>query len=304
MPDFSGAEESDSVMEQCTIRTRLFQCYRPLAWLANGTRLERLTGFKSLHRWIMSYLTPESVDFDGHKLFLDSTDAMRLSFSQAMPFTLQFLKTVLKPGDAVVDVGAHIGLYTVTLARAVGAEGHVFAFEPDPLNLTLLRKNTQVNSYRNVTIVPQAVSDAPGKTSLFLSNCSALHRTHPSKLCDRAITVDTVDLDGYFKEMDRPIRLIKLDIEGAEPLALRGMSSLLDANPDVALLVEFVPAWLEEAGFSPMHLLNPLLQRGYAFHDINDKKQCVEAVTLEQLMVEYPPNERRGTNLWCVKPAT
>lgn len=77
-----------------------------------------------------------------------------------------FLSHVM-PGDVVLDIGAHIGYYTVLAARSVGNEGRVIAFEPDPQNYSLLVKNVAKNGYRNVTAVQKAVSWNSGYAQLY-----------------------------------------------------------------------------------------------------------------------------------------
>src|SRR2546426_5233280 len=76
--------------------------------------------------------------------------------------TVRLVCSVLKPGMTFVDVGAHIGWYTMVAARAVGRMGHVYAFEPEPTNFELLQKNVVGNGYHgHVTLTPKAISDVP-----------------------------------------------------------------------------------------------------------------------------------------------
>ena len=65
----------------------------------------------------------------------------------------------IQPGDTVLDLGANIGYFTLLFAKLVGNNGIVFAFEPEPQNIALLTKNIKINNYKNVTLVPKAVSN-------------------------------------------------------------------------------------------------------------------------------------------------
>ena len=163
---------------------------------------------------------------------------------------ISILKKYVKKGQTVCDVGANIGLFTLELARAVGSEGCVTAFEPDPNNFALLNKNIQANGYKNVTLIQKAVSKSDGDTRLYCD--SAHHGNHciynPND--GRSfIEVQTTSLDNYYKEREK-IDFIKIDVEGAECLVFEGMENIVKNNPDLTILSEFCPFLLEKAGFS------------------------------------------------------
>jgi hypothetical protein len=119
--------------------------YGRIARYSSGTGIERSPLLRLLHRRIIARLKPECLPVDGHLIYLDATDAMGLTFRKEAPPSLRYLKTVVHRGDVVADVGAHIGYYTLSLARLVGEQGHVFAFEPTPATAALLKKNVAVN---------------------------------------------------------------------------------------------------------------------------------------------------------------
>lgn len=79
-------------------------------------------------------------------MFLEATDCLGLLTHEIHePLMTEIIKRETKEGDVVLDIGAHIGYYTLMFARLVGKEGKVFAFEPDPDNFTLLKKNIEIN---------------------------------------------------------------------------------------------------------------------------------------------------------------
>jgi len=138
-------------------------------------------------------------------------------------------------GDWVVDVGAHFGGYTVRLSELVGESGRVLAFEPVPETFELLAANLTFLGVRNVSLfnvavsansalmpltVPQDRSGLPNSYLAGLTSASAL--PHDPKA---DFNVFTLALDALV--IPRRVTLIKLDVEGHEPMALRGMEQLL-----------------------------------------------------------------------------
>jgi FkbM family methyltransferase len=161
------------------------------------------------------------------------------------PVITAWLKTVLKPGDVVVDVGANIGYYTTLAAKAVGPTGRVIAIEPFPETFTALRDNVRRNGLTNVELVNAAVGDG-AVLSLYqdpsgaLGTISMLQQPGWKHVADvPTTTIEKIvapDLRGR-------LRLVKIDAEGAEDIALRSMGGLLDlTNDKLTLLVECGPS--------------------------------------------------------------
>lgn len=145
------------------------------------------------------------------------------------------LLTELSPGDVFYDVGAHIGYYSLAVARRVGAEGRVYAFEPLPLNLKLLRGHVTANRADNVEIVAAGVSETPGTARFDLGKGTGRGRLGEGG----GLEVPLVSLDDLLaRGALRPPTLIKMDVEGAELQALRGAQQLLKAyRPRIMLSV-------------------------------------------------------------------
>lgn len=145
------------------------------------------------------------------------------------PEVSSMLLNLIRPGWTCVDVGAHLGYFTLLLAHLVGERGHVFAFEALPENAGWLRKNVALNGFTTrVTIENLAVTD--GKEPTVWLN-APLHYTsewsivRPSPV-HRSIKVRATSLDQYFAQGPK-VDFIKMDIEGAEHLALQGSRALL-----------------------------------------------------------------------------
>jgi FkbM family methyltransferase len=183
----------------------------------------------------------------------------------------------LRPGDTFVDVGANVGWFTLIAAKAVGPTGRVIAFEPEPRNFNLLRRNVEANGFRNVTLERKAVSDETGTIRLNLSSTNENHSI--AVLADQRgfVEVDAVRLDDYLSRYDRAINFIKIDTEGAEGRILAGMKETL-ARPGLSLFIEFDPFLLKAAGTDPAGLLGSLRSAGFDVRRVDEQTRGLAAV--------------------------
>ncbi len=128
----------------------------------------------------------------------------------------------------------------------MGPEGKVHAFEPDPANFALLKQNVGLNGCTNVTLHPFALSDRNETVQLYLSEDNAGdHRTWPAQECRQSVSVPTKVLDEVLGPSFR-VNLVKMDIQGAEGAALRGMTRLLARQARLSLFTEYWPFGLRE----------------------------------------------------------
>lgn len=209
------------------------------------------------------------INVGGKKIYakaLDRVISLYLKkFSLMDSSETEFLKSVIKRGMKVVDVGSNIGYYTLIVADLVGSEGKIFAFEPDTENFRLLQKNISENNCQNVETVNLAVSDKAGTARLFLSEENqGDHRIYNFGNKRQSIEVKTVSLDDFLK--NQRIDFIKIDVEGAEPLVFAGMTEILKNNPQVLIMMEFWPHGLRMAGFSPEIFLKNIKDQGFAVY--------------------------------------
>ena len=176
--------------------------------------------------------------------------------------TTRMFQSLLKPGMVAVDIGAHVGYYTILAARHVGPTGKVYAFEPDPDNYTTLLKNIALNGYRNVHAVKKAVSNLVGDAELHLSaTINGNHSLYCHGMAERGtLPVETTTLDSMLCEQGWPqIDLVKIDVEGGEVAVLDGMAELLNKSPNLDLILEFMPVFLRNAGVAPRQFLDKLI---------------------------------------------
>jgi FkbM family methyltransferase len=137
---------------------------------------------------------------------------------------IKFLRRIVRPGERVVDIGANYGTYTLSLARAVGPEGKVWAFEPATSTAHCLQRSLEAAGFGHVMLQRCALSDQPGRLSLSLnpnSELNALTRAGASSADSEEVAVET--LDGMLERLgwDR-VDFMKIDAEGEEENILRG----------------------------------------------------------------------------------
>ena len=259
------------------------------------------TGVGLFWRKIISASKLDFVDnIQGHKMYLDAQDSLNLSLSDMYePCETRFIQKEIGQGSIVIDIGANIGYYTLLFAKQVGASGRVFAFEPEPNNFALLGRNVAINRYRNVILVNQAVSDYSGKIRLFINEKQrGDHRIYDSHDDREFVEVNSIRLDDYLGGFDKKVRFIKMDIQGAEYHAVKGMTSLLQRNPGVVVMTEFSPALLLLSGVAPSAYLELLLDIGFTIYQF-DKAGGLKQADTQMLLQTYVPEKNNWTSLVC-----
>lgn len=184
----------------------------------------------------------------------------------------------LQPGMTVLDGGAHVGYFTCQAARLVGPRGLVLAFEPAPRNFQLLSANVWRNGFTNVVCFPWALGAEPGFAELRLSATNTGdHRLHVGDAAGGPTeTVRVAALDEVLA-IRPPVDIVKLDVQGSEEAALRGMQRLLAASPGVLVTVELSPADARSAGSDPRALLGWYRSLGFALRvQLPDEKGLME----------------------------
>jgi FkbM family methyltransferase len=157
---------------------------------------------------------------------------------------IEALCSYVRRGSVAVDVGANIGIHTLVLAAAVGAEGRVLAFEPVPDNVERMQHNLRTSGLRNVDVFPLALGDSNGSVELNLSEDPAFHSTAAptGASLDRSVTVATASLDTVLHQVHGPqVSAMKIDVEGDELPVLHGAREVIGASRP-ALLVEITSA--------------------------------------------------------------
>lgn len=215
----------------------------------------------------------------GVRLFIDLSDhviGLNILRGHYEQDEIRFVRRTLRPGESAIDVGGHIGFFTMHMAAAVGAEGRVYAFEPLDSNASLLERSIAENGFSDrVRFQRAAVGAAPGVATLTFpvetlnSGGAYLLRDGSAPLAgNQKKDVPLVALDAL--ELRRPVRFIKMDVEGAEPQVLRGAARILAEDKPV-ILSELHPTQLERAsGITAQEFLAQIAALGYRAHRIED----------------------------------
>lgn len=192
-------------------------------------------------------------------------------------------RKVISEGDTVFELGAHIGYISVYFSQLVGEKGNVVVFEPGVNNLPYVRFNLGHAPFKNVQLVEKAVSDQNGTATFYLEHLTGqsnslvkdyrVSKKIESKafveLDKKEVQVETIRIDDFVKQQNiSKLDFIKIDIEGAEYLAIKGM-------PDT--LATLKPVMMIEVTENHEALYNLLREKGYVFVDeffkkVEDKK--------------------------------
>lgn len=191
--------------------------------------------------FVRSGRPPLAVDLDGVKPrgFLRHRSALA-DLNRPGTTYRRLFEASLRPGMLVVDAGAHVGFYSLVATRA-GVE--VVAFEPDPYNLRALEHNLAGTSGR---IVPKALGDRPGRRTFYRSRATIGSSFVRRKPDDLETTIEVTSLDTELRGREPDSLLVKLNIEGGEPLALEGMRETLGRCRNVTMFVELNPEVLPQ----------------------------------------------------------
>jgi FkbM family methyltransferase len=217
---------------------------------------------------------------------------------------IEIIKKLVTAKDIVLDIGANIGFMTIQLAQLAK---HVYAFEPSPDNFKQLQENTK--HLDNVTLENIALSDKEDIKTLYLCPYdNGMNRLYPSKWCeggDIVKEIPTYSLDWYIifwrlydENLHNKISFIKLDVEGYEYYAIRGMEKLLQRDHPTILL-EFHPPSIIESKSNPKDIYDLLKDElGY-----NDPINCNtdETITSYQELDKQTRDTPAVNILWKYK---
>jgi FkbM family methyltransferase len=173
-------------------------------------------------------------------------------------------ETGINSDDLVIDIGANIGWYSLVLSSK--NRPTVLAFEPDKLNYSLLKENTELNARTNIRPFNLALGNEKGKMTLFLYKKYNLgrHSFIKQKNSMSSEEVEVTVLDKFLDELGlgrKKIKLIKIDIEGFEYIAMQGATSALRRTE--YLITEFTPNLMKEINQEPMDYINLVRNLGF-----------------------------------------
>ena len=234
----------------------------PIAW---WSRARRKGTVQTVTRCGISW----SLDLD------EGIDLAIYVFGRFEPTTSRVLEESTHPGDVVIDIGANIGAHTLPLAKRVGKNGRVIAFEPTRFAHAKLMRNLELNAElaTAVTVESMFLTDRPSASvpptiysSWPLKRSDQLHEMHRGAAKDTSGAVAQTLDDYVIAHSIESIRLIKLDVDGHECQVLRGASHTLNTHRPI-IIMELAPYALREAGDSLEELLRILREANYQLHD-------------------------------------
>ena len=268
--------------------------------------------------WLYSKIIRSKIiirNIQGSKMYLNLND---LGLSKHLffygirePECTKIMQKILKKGMNIVDIGANIGYYALMEAKEVGKRGKIYAIEPFPPNFELLKKNIELNGYKNIEIFNIAISDKPGKAKMYISDKHNLCNMMESNISE-FIEVPTITLDDFLKNKKMP-DLIRMDIEGFEYYAIDGMEKTLKKCRKCNIFIEVHPFQMYEKnldykkplkklfkiGFKPTYIIKeygPLREETFEYdRDIDDFFSFLEDKQLT------PPGYTHGFGLFLEK---
>jgi FkbM family methyltransferase len=195
-----------------------------------------------------------------------------LAFGVWEPHLSAFIEGRLAPGDVFVDVGANSGWYTLLGSRCVGAGGNVIAVEPSSLIAERLERQLTRNALTNVRVIQEAVSDHVGRVAVELGPAEHIGLTRALRDSVEEASVPCRPLPHMIDSDEwRRIRMIKIDVEGAEFAAVRGLSGRLSALPDTAEVVVEVGPERAQTASDVDQLFSTFQKAGYSGYAIPNK---------------------------------
>jgi FkbM family methyltransferase len=212
-----------------------------------------------------------SVEVHSLRMTLDLDEFIQKSMSENTyePTQTAWARECLDPGDVFVDVGANFGWYTALAATLVGAEGHVYAFEPSPVAADCIARTIADNDMQNVTLTRAAVGSKIGTEHLLMPVGETLHS--PSIFASDPtcipLGVPVVSLDSFSEfARGRAIKLVKIDVEGYEPNVIKGLHGLAERGAIENLFCEFNTGWLRRGDTTAAQLFDLIVSYGFEPH--------------------------------------
>jgi len=201
--------------------------------------------------------------------------------------TLEMQKRV-RQGMVIADIGANIGYYALMEAKAVGPKGKVYAIEPIPENVALLKKNVEVNDYKQVEVFEMAIGDKQAVKEIFLSNKSNLATFCENQDLDMTgerKKVKVQSLDGFLKGRKQP-QMVRMDVEGYEFEILQGMKQTLAKSKDLQVFIEVHPGFMgKEKTKKFYHLLRQGgLTKCRAFAELPDSMKLAGKIVSKKVL--------------------
>jgi FkbM family methyltransferase len=180
-----------------------------------------------------------------------------------------FLRGILRPNDTVIDVGANIGSVTLAAASLVGQQGRIIAFEPNPRVFKYLRKNIQLNKFKNITAFNFAVGDRTSEVHFSDQKYDDQNKIIPQG----SLKIPLRTLDEQFSTIPGPIKLLKVDVEGYEKFVFKGGIRTLTRTHYIYF--EVYDPYFKLLGYTTGELFHFLKNQGFSLFRIDQEGRKV-----------------------------
>ena len=179
--------------------------------------------------------------YKGILLNISPQSHLHLIYRNIEPHFQQILSKYINKGDTVFDIGANIGYVSTAMSKLVGQDGKVFAFEAVPMTAKAFTENIKLNNCTNIQLIQKALSDKVGKATFRIPNGGENHSMasmmwHKSDDDTINVAVDTIVIDQDEKLKQITPSFIKIDVEGAEGLVVKGMQELITKSSPVIFI--------------------------------------------------------------------
>jgi len=221
-----------------------------------------------------------------------------LEAGELEPGVRRLIQKILHPTDVFVDVGANIGMHTIAAGKNVQQGGRVIAFEPYPPTMHLLEQSIFLNGLaETVELKPYAVANVAGEVPFYMGATSGHHSLYvPADASPlKTVSVPVVRLDDVLGR-DLIVKLVKVDVEGAEIDVVKGGLSILQAQSNIGLIVEFGLSHIERAGYTPQQWLSVFKELGFVYRVIDPISGGLQEVSEQALFA------MDATNLLFLRP--
>jgi tRNA (mo5U34)-methyltransferase len=245
-------------------------------FLASPARRKYITLANRARRFFPGMPIPLRLPFGAWWLAEKSALDHELIYSEFERMETEFVKRLLRRDMAVVDAGAHHGLYTLLASKRVGWDGKVIAIEPSPRECERLEKHLRINRCSNTELVPCALGEDPGEADLYLVDgfqdwCNSLRPPAVDEPI-RTVRVSVRRLDDVLAELSvSKVDFMKLDVEGAELSVLYGAMKLLQRKSRPAILAEVQDIRTQPWGYAAREIIQFLIRMDYRWFAIAAK---------------------------------
>lgn len=212
------------------------------------------------------------------------------------PHIVRELINNINEGDTCIDIGANIGHHAIIMAQIVGVNGKINAYEPIPFIRTQMEESIALNNLKNVTIIPEALSNKEGELILNVNVGNVAGSSFVNKEDgNQGLSINTRTLDSYNYSK---ISFIKLDVEGFEYSVLQGAEKTISSLHPVVLF-EYSPTYYKKnSATDSKDILLFFKKYNYKLIDLEDNRK--EITNVDGFVKEFEDGLRSQTNILAV----